>query len=72
MLKAFEKTKLTSKELETLPLDIKITLNNQLLGYIEDPIHTPILTTNLMILEQQYFALKGDAAGNTEDCDLKK
>ena len=72
MLKAFEKTKLTSKELETLLLDIKITLNNQLLGYIEDPIHTPILTTNLMILEQQYFALKGDAAGNTEDCDLKK
>ena len=51
MLKAFENTKLTPKELETVLSDIEITLHNQLLGYVEDPIHTPILTTNLMIIE---------------------
>ena len=34
-------------------LDIEITRNNQPLGYIEDDIQTPILTPNLMILDNQ-------------------
>ena len=66
-----EKTRPTWKELESALLDIDITLNNRLLGYIENDIYTPILTPNMMILGQPDFGLEGDA-DNTEDCDLKK
>ena len=71
LIKAIGKTKLTWKELESVLLDIDITLNNRPLGYIEDGVHTLILTRNLMILEQPTFGSEGDG-DNTEDCDLKK
>ena len=70
-MKANGKAKLTWKELESVLLDIDITLNNQPLGYIEDDIHTPILTLNLMILWQPNFGLEGDV-DISEDIDLKK
>lgn len=71
LIKAIGKTQLIWKELESVPLDIEITLNNRPLGCIEDGVHTLILTGNLMILEQPTFGSEGDG-GNTEDCDLKK
>ena len=71
MFKAIGKAKLTWKELESVLFDIEITLNNRPLGYIEDDIHTPILTPNFVIPGQPNFRLDGDVE-NTEDCDLKK
>ena len=71
LFKAIRKTKLTWKELESVLLDIETTLNSRPIGYIEDDIHTPILTPNLMVLGQPNFRLEGDA-DNTVDCDLKK
>ena len=70
LLKAIGKVKLTWKELESVLLDTEITLNNQQLGYIEDDIHTPILTPNFMILAQLMFGLEGDI-DNIKDCDPK-
>ena len=66
LFKANGKTKLSWKELESVLLDIEITLNDRPLGCIEDGIHKP----NLMILGQPNFELKFDA-NNTDDCDLK-
>ena len=71
MLKANRKAKLTWKELESVVLNIEITLNNLPLRYIEDDIHTPNLTPNLMILEQPNFELESDE-DNTKECNLKK
>ena len=62
---------MTWKELESVLFDIEVTFNNRPLGYIEDDIHTPILTPNFIIPGQPNFWLEGDV-NNTEDCDLKK
>lgn len=58
LFKAIRKTKLTWKELESVLLDIEITLNSGPIGYIEDDMHTPILTPNLMVLGQPNFDWK--------------
>ena len=71
LLKANGKVKLTWKELESVVLNIEITLNNLPRRYIEDDIHTPNLTPNLMILGQPNFELEGDE-DNTKECNLKK
>ena len=66
LLKPIEKIQLRWKELESSLLDIEITFNNRLLGYIEDDIYTTIHKPKLMILGQPNFGLEVDAY-NIED-----
>ena len=47
LFKAFGKTKLKWKELEGVLLHIEIIFNNKSFRYIEDDIHTSILTTKV-------------------------
>ena len=70
LFKAIWKAELTWKGLKSVILDIEITLNNKRIDYIEDDIHTPILTPNFMILAQLMFGLEGDI-DNIKDCDPK-
>ena len=71
LLKVIGKRKVTWKELKYVPLDIESTINNRLLAYVEDHIHTPILKPKLIIFGQINFGLEGDA-DITEDCGIKK
>ena len=71
LFKAFGKTKLKWKGLKGVLLHIEIIFKNESFRYIEDDIHTSILTAKLMILGQADFGLEVDP-DNTEDCALKK
>ena len=65
------RSSLNWKEFESLTLDVEATLNNRLLGYVEDDIDMPILTPNLMMFGKPNFVLKG-RLDLKEDLDLRK
>ena len=52
LYKANGRAKLTKQELEEVILDTEINLNNRPLMYIDDDIHFPVLTLNILIQGQ--------------------
>ena len=51
LYKVVGSAKLTYKELQDVLLDIQIVLNNRPLTYCEDDVQLPVLTPNLLILD---------------------
>ena len=68
LYKVIGRSTLTWKELESVLLDVEVTLNNRPLGYVEDDM-TPILTPSSMMMLDSNFIPEGDP---DDDGDLVK
>ena len=62
---------LTWNELESLLLDVEITLNNRPLNYVEDDVQMPILTPNSLTFGGNH-SMPDDDTENIDEIDLRK
>ena len=62
---------LTWNELESLLLDVEITLNNRPLNYVEDDVQMPILTPNSLTFGGNH-SMPDDDPENIDEIDLRK
>ena len=71
LYKVMGKSTLSWKDLESLLLDVEITLNNRPLGYVDDDVERSILMPNVMMLGLPNYPLE-ESIDLVDDQDLKK
>ena len=71
LFKVMGRSTLNWKELESLLLDVEITLNNRPLGYVEDDPNMPILTPSAMMMVESNFVPQ-EGNDMVDDPDLRK
>ena len=71
LYKVMGKSTFSWKDLESLLLDVEITLNNRPLGYIDDDVERSILMPNVMMLGLPSYPLE-ESIDLVDNQDLKK